>query len=108
VQAYGANMDWLNETVELIMLFTLLDQLAAAQLASAQLAAFQLAAAQLAESNTLEPVSGLVATNLYSPAFGFGGSSTVDATRASISPTPAALPLTFGREFAASMSAPLT
>src|SRR5213080_3578757 len=98
------------------MLSTLLDQLASAQLASAQLASAQLASAQLASLqlacaheapvarydaqlaalNERPPVAS-GATNWYSPTFGFGGASIVDATPASISPTPPAYPSTPGR-----------
>src|SRR3954449_350289 len=99
------------------MLSTLAFQLAAFQLASAQLAAFQLASAQLAEaqlacdheafaltysfqltaSKLLPPVSGSLFTNCWKPSFGFGGASIVDATPASISPTPPAPAASFGR-----------
>ena len=48
VEGYGLKVDSLKEAIELIMLSTLLDQLASFQLASAQLASFQLASAQLA------------------------------------------------------------
>ena len=48
MKLYGLNVDSLKEAIELIMLSTLLDQLASAQLASAQLASAQLASAQLA------------------------------------------------------------
>src|SRR5438105_1807688 len=117
MKLYGLNVDSLKEAIELIMLSTLLDQLASFQLASAQLASFQLASAQLASlqlacaheaplfrywaqlaaSKERDPVTTLVPTNLYRPTFGFGGLSIVDATPASISPTPPALSLTFGR-----------
>src|SRR5919199_5490760 len=90
-------------------------QLAAFQLAAPQLAAFQLACAhdafaftysfQLTASKVLAPVSASVFRKALKPSFGFGGLSIDAATPASISPTPAALAASFGREFAESIRA---